>query len=154
MGNGTGEAFIHVRAVEAAGHAALEPGTILIARIGPGPKGPQVAEIIRIDPAPATTVPPWRRPDEGLSPAPPFAPPLPRGNEERGAAPTATAPSNGSTRPRVSASSTVEGETKDLFVHISALERSGLSLLDPGQRVRVAVVNGRKGPEVGALELL
>ena len=34
---------------------------------------------------------------------------------------------------------------KDVFVHVSALERSGISTLDEGQEVIVDVVEGRKG---------
>jgi cold shock protein len=34
-----------------------------------------------------------------------------------------------------------------VFVHVSALERSGLSGLAEGQQVVVDVVEGRKGPE-------
>ena len=47
----------------------------------------------------------------------------------------------------------VEGESKDLFLHISVVERAGLSQLGQGQAVRVAIVEGRKGPEVGAIEV-
>jgi CspA family cold shock protein len=47
----------------------------------------------------------------------------------------------------------VDGQSKDLFVHRSALERAGLSELSEGQQVRVAIGEGRKGPEVGAIEL-
>jgi cold shock CspA family protein len=34
-----------------------------------------------------------------------------------------------------------------VFVHITALRRSGVNALEPGQRVRVEVVDGRKGLE-------
>src|SRR5918998_3013967 len=47
--DGSGEAFLHISAVERAGHTALEPGTTLIVRTGQGQKGPQVAEIISVD---------------------------------------------------------------------------------------------------------
>ena len=46
----------------------------------------------------------------------------------------------------------VEGESKDLFVHVSVLERAGLGALEQGQAVRVSVVEGRKGREVGTIE--
>jgi CspA family cold shock protein len=49
---------------------------------------------------------------------------------------------------------TIEGEEKDLFVHVSVLERSDLGGLEPGQAVRVAIVDGRKGREVGAIALV
>jgi CspA family cold shock protein len=46
----------------------------------------------------------------------------------------------------------VDESGKDLFVHRSALERSGLRDLPEGMRVRVKIVEGQKGPEVGGIE--
>ena len=43
---------------------------------------------------------------------------------------------------------------KDVFVHISALERSGISPLDEGQAVVVDVVEGRKGLEAARVRLV
>lgn len=43
---------------------------------------------------------------------------------------------------------------KDVFVHISALERSGISTLDEGQEVIVDVVEGRKGLEAARVRLV
>ncbi len=48
---------------------------------------------------------------------------------------------------------TPENGGKDVFVHISALNRSGMSDLREGQVVRVQVVQGRKGPEAGSISL-
>jgi CspA family cold shock protein len=42
---------------------------------------------------------------------------------------------------------------KDVFVHATALERSGLSSLTEGQRVRVKIVRGAKGPETRSIRL-
>jgi cold shock CspA family protein len=47
--DGSGEAFLHISVVEAAGHTALEPGTTLTVRVGQGPKGPQITEITAVD---------------------------------------------------------------------------------------------------------
>jgi cold shock protein len=41
----------------------------------------------------------------------------------------------------------------DIFVHISAVERSGIITLDEGQPVVVDVVDGRKGPEASRIRL-
>jgi CspA family cold shock protein len=38
-----------------------------------------------------------------------------------------------------------EGGSKDVFVHISALERAGLSGLDDGQKVTYDLESGRDG---------
>jgi CspA family cold shock protein len=43
---------------------------------------------------------------------------------------------------------------KDVFVHASALERSGLMGLGEGQSVVVDVVEGRKGPEAARVRLV
>jgi len=43
---------------------------------------------------------------------------------------------------------------KDVFVHISALERSGISTLDEGQPVIVDFVEGRKGLEAARVCLV
>jgi len=40
-----------------------------------------------------------------------------------------------------------EDGSKDAFVHISALERAGLSTLNEGQKVQYDVVPGRDGKE-------
>jgi cold shock CspA family protein len=42
---------------------------------------------------------------------------------------------------------------RDVFVHISALERSGLTALNEGERVTVDVVEGRKGLEAARIRL-
>ncbi len=40
-----------------------------------------------------------------------------------------------------------DGASKDVFVHISALERSGLSALDDNQKVTFDIESGRDGRE-------
>ena len=40
-----------------------------------------------------------------------------------------------------------EGGTKDVFVHISAVERAGISRLDDGQKVTFDIERGRDGRE-------
>ena len=48
-----------------------------------------------------------------------------------------------------------EGGSKDVFVHISAVERSGLTGLNDGQKVSYELEAGRDGREsAGNLELL
>lgn len=47
-----------------------------------------------------------------------------------------------------------DGGGKDIFVHVTALRRSGVQTLGPGQRVRVDVVDGRKGLEADRVVLI
>ncbi len=161
MTDGSGEAFLHVRQVEAAGHSALESGTTLVIKVGTGQKGPQVQEIVSVDTSTAEPEPP-----RGARPArPPRAggPGQSGGGFGRPAGGPSPRPVSGP--PEVPATVkwfdsvkgygfvSVEGESKDLFLHISVVERAGLGQLDQGQAVRVAIVEGRKGAEVGAIEL-
>jgi CspA family cold shock protein len=48
---------------------------------------------------------------------------------------------------------TPESGGKDVFIHATVLERSGLALLRDGQSVRVTVVQGAKGPEADSIRL-
>ncbi len=43
---------------------------------------------------------------------------------------------------------------KDIFVHASALNRAGLSVLSEGQRVAVDMMEGGKGPEAISVRLV
>jgi len=47
--DGSGDAFLHIRVVETAGHSEMQPGTKLTIRTAQGQKGPQVTEIIDVD---------------------------------------------------------------------------------------------------------
>jgi CspA family cold shock protein len=156
MTDGSGEAFLHIRQVEAAGYSALDSGTTLVVRTGAGQRGPQVTEIVSVDTRTAEPEPPRRAGPRagGFGGAP----------RDRGFAPRPQGPSV-SGPPDTSGTVKwydpvkgfgfvqVEGQSKDLFVHRSALERAGLHELAEGQRVRVAIGEGRKGPEVGAIEI-
>ena len=46
-----------------------------------------------------------------------------------------------------------DGGGKDVFIHVTALRRSGVTALAPGQRVRVEVVDGKKGLEAERITL-
>src|SRR3977135_297689 len=70
------EAFMHIRQLEAAGHSSVPHGARGKVRIGQGQKGPEVTEVIEVDPSTAqlTSTPagrsaprssPQRQPDVG-----------------------------------------------------------------------------------------
>ena len=48
----------------------------------------------------------------------------------------------------------VDGRGKDIFVHVSAVQASGLRGLEPGQRVTFDLESGRKGQEAHQLRIL
>jgi CspA family cold shock protein len=49
VSDGSGDAFLHIRVVETAGHSEMQPGTKLTIRTAQGQKGPQVTEILEVD---------------------------------------------------------------------------------------------------------
>lgn len=143
LADGSGDAFLHVSVVERSGHGSVPPGATLEVRTSPGPKGPQVTEIISVDATTASQEPP-RRPR-------PERPAYPSGDraavEELGTVKWYNANKGfGFIAP--------DQGGKDIFVHASALERASIMGLAEGQRVAVDVAQGRKGPEAVGLRLI
>lgn len=144
VAEGGGDAFLHISVLERAGAKLVEPGATLRVRTGPGQKGLQVTEVLEITgggtPSAASSPP---RARDRYPPPPPAAG---DGEEMQGVVKWYDAakgfgfiaPADGS---------------RDVFVHATALERSGLRALADGQGVRMRVVQGRKGPEVATISI-
>ena len=139
LADGSGDAFPHVSVVERSGHDSVPPGATLEVRAGPGPKGPQVTEILSLDSSTAQQEPLRRARPEG--PADQAA------VEESGTVKWYNA---------MKGFGFIASDRggKDIFVHASALERAGITGLTEGQRVAVDVIDGRKGPEATGLRLI
>ncbi|GGH29295.1 hypothetical protein GCM10007036_39110 [Alsobacter metallidurans] len=154
MTDGSGEAFLHIRAVEAAGHTALEPGTTLQVKIGQGQKGPQVTEVVSVDASTATPQAP-RGPRPGGFGDRPGAGPRPGGGGrfQRDSGPTE--PKSGVvkwySRERGFGFVTPDDGGPEIFVHATALERAGMREIDVGQRLQLDVRQGQKGPEAASV---
>ena len=51
LGNGTGDAFLHIGALQAAGYETVPPGAKLKVYVGNGVKGAQVTRVLEVDTA-------------------------------------------------------------------------------------------------------
>ena len=142
LADGAGDAFLHVRVLERGGHTVVAPGATLEVRAGQGPKGQQVTEVVSVDSSTALQEEPRRT------------------WPERPAYPAVDQPTTedlGTVKWFNNAKGfgfiVSDQGGRDIFVHASALERSGIMGLAEGQRVSVDVAEGQKGPEAINLRL-
>jgi CspA family cold shock protein len=141
LASGGGDAFLHINALQSAGHEAVAPGAKLRVQVGQGMKGAQVTNVLEVT--------------AGAAPA--------------GGGFGASAPRSGARSPRVSVDPSTAVEMvgsvkwfnndkgfgfvacedggKDVFVHISIVEAAGLNGLGEGQQVSMRVVDTAKGRE-------
>jgi len=138
-----GDAFLHISVLQRAGANAVGPGQRLRVRVGPGQKGPQVTEVLEVgevDPAALAAQPPRARAGGGRA-----MPSLEGAEEVRGVVRWYDAAKGFGFVAR-------EDGGKDVFVHATALARSGMTPLTEGQTVVLRVVPGKKGPEAALVE--
>jgi cold shock protein len=138
--DGSGEAFLHISVVEAAGHGALEPGTTLTVRVGQGAKGPQITEITAVD---SSTAEPSRGRPGGRARS--FDRPSGPAEEVEGHVKWYD--------PKKGFGFVAVDGSKDVFIHRSVLAREGINELAEGQRIHMKVVPGAKGLEAIGLSL-
>jgi CspA family cold shock protein len=134
--DGSPDAFLPMAILRRAGYEDVREGASITCEVGAGAKGPLVTTVLSIDPSTAV--------------APGY------GAERRGARPSSSM--EGAVKwfepEKGYGFISPDGGGKDVFIHITALRRSGLEGLAPGQRVRVEVVDGRKGLEADSITLV
>lgn len=134
------DAFMHIRQLETAGHSSVSEGARVKIRIAQGQKGSEVTEVIEVNASTAQASTTERRPAvvsqvvgqtmESLGTVKMY-------NADKGFGFVGQ-----------------DDGGKDVFVHVTALGRAGLSGLTEGQRVRMQIGQGQKGLEARSIELL
>ncbi|MFV0280085.1 MAG: cold-shock protein [Rhodoblastus sp.] len=150
LDNGTGDAFLHIGAVQQAGYDSLPPGAKLKVNVQNGQKGQQVTRILEADLSTAQETRPPRSGGVGGgygdSPRPRRAAPDP----------STAVPVSGKVKwfDETKGFGFVQSNDggKDVFVHISVLSASGVQRLVEGQPVNMQVVDTPKGREAISIQ--
>jgi len=134
LSDGTQDAFLPMAILRRAGYEDVREGALISCEISDGAKGPLVTNILNVDTSTA------------VAPGLDSRPPRPSTSLEGAVKWFEPEKGYGFISP--------DGGGKDVFIHITALRRSGVNALAPGQRVRVDVVDGRKGLEAERIEVI
>lgn len=139
LADGSPDALLPMAALRRAGYEDLREGASVSCEVSARAKGPLVTVVFHVDSRTAVV------PAAGRV-----------GIERRGPRPSTTV---AGTVKWFEADKgfgfiTPDGGGKDVFVHVTALRRSGVAALDPGRRVRVETVDGKKGLEAERVILM
>ncbi len=153
LGNGTGDAFLHIGAVQAAGYDNLPPGAKLKVNVTTGQKGQQVTRILEADLSTAQEVRPPRAGGFGGGGGYGDAP---RPARRAAPDPSTAVPVQGKVKwfDETKGFGFVQSNDggKDVFVHISVLNASGVQRLVEEQAVNMQVVDTPKGREAISIQ--
>jgi CspA family cold shock protein len=161
--DGSPDAFLHISVLSSFGYDNLPDGTTLYVDLVRGQKGPQVDMIHRVDTSTASATKPRQR--ERLSSygdEADFNHGFGRGHSgqdrgrEHNSGPTEEIIGTVKWFNPDKGFGFIAPDTggKDLFLHISALTKSGLAMINEGERVRAVSRQGAKGPEAVSIEII
>lgn len=137
-----GDAFCHASALAAVGAQNVPPGATVVCDLQESPRGLQVVTVHSLDTSTADPMPARRPRPAGATRDPGPSGPMVDGhvkffNDQKGFG--FVVPDDGG---------------GDVYVHASALRRSGISALASEQRIRFCTRQGMKGVEVDRIEVL
>jgi CspA family cold shock protein len=139
VSDGSPDAFLPMAVLRRAGYEDLPEGAVITCEVSAGAKGPLVTNVLKVD---STTAKTSSRAVSGFDRRAPGPSTILEGAVKRFDA------------DKGYGFISLDGGGKDVFIHITALRRSGVTALDPGQRVRVEIVDGRKGLEAERITLI
>ncbi|MCI0599110.1 MAG: cold shock domain-containing protein [Beijerinckiaceae bacterium] len=146
LSDGSGDAFLHIGTLHAAGHETVPPGAKLKVNVGTGAKGAQITRILEVDATGAAERAPSPR-GFGDSPRP----------QRRTPDPSTAVSVTGIVKwfDDHKGFGFVQSNDggKDVFVHISILGPAGIQNLAEGQPVTMQVVDTPKGREALSISL-
>ena len=146
LGDGSGDAFLHIGILQGAGHDTVLPESKLRVQVGQGQKGRQVTAVLELDESGAV---PARR-NQNVSPK------ILAGREHPD--PTTATDIEGTVKwfngEKGFGFVGTEDGGKDVFFHISVVERAGRRAVEEGQRLAMKVVTTQKGREAISLAVI
>jgi CspA family cold shock protein len=142
------DAFCHASALQAIGHSEVPQGTTIVCDLADSPRGLQVVNIHSVDLSTAEAAAP-------RGPRRDFGGGGGRGFRESG-------PSGPMVEGKIKFFNDQKGfgfvmpdsGSGDIYLHASALRRSGVQAVEPDQRIRYSTRQGIKGVEVDRVELI
>ena len=160
-----GDAFCHASALQATGHSDVPPGTSIVCDLADSQRGLQVVAVHSVDTSTAEA--PSRGPRrDGFGGGDRFGGGGGYGGGGYGGG------GYGGHRDSAPSGPMVEGKVKffndqkgfgfvmpdsgsgDIYLHASALRRSGVQAVEPDQRIRYSTRQGNKGVEVDRVEII
>lgn len=140
LADGSGDAFLHIAALQAAGRDSVQPGAKLRIQVGQGAKGPQVTRVLEVD---ESAAPPPRRSGHATA----------RYTPDPSSAVDMVGTVKWFNADKGFGFVACDDGGKDVFLHVSVLQRSGVNALAEGQRVSMGVVDTPKGREAVSVSL-
>jgi CspA family cold shock protein len=157
-----GDAFCHASALAATGHADVQPGTTIVCDLADSQRGLQVVAVHSVDITTAEAPSRAPRRDSFGGGGDRFGGGGGYGGGGYGGGRDNNAPSGPMVEGKVKFFNDQKGfgfvmpdsGSGDIYLHASALRRSGVQAVEPEQRIRYSTRQGNKGVEVDKVEVI